>query len=65
MNLIVIFIIVLIGLIIFLAVRKRPSSSKHRSEAGEENPEAIGDEIRRLRELVDGAKPRGSSNAGG
>ena len=52
MNLIVIFIIVLIGLIIFLAVRKRPSSSKHRSEAGEENPEAIGDEIRRLRELV-------------
>ena len=52
MNLIVIGIIVLIGLIIVLIIKKRSSRSTPLSEGAQEQPQAIEDEIRRLRELV-------------
>ena len=52
MSLIIIGIIVIIGLIIILIVKKRSSPSTPRSEGGQEDPETIENEIRRLRELV-------------
>jgi len=51
-SLIIIGIIVIIGLIIILIVKKRSSPSTPRSEGGQEDPETIENEIRRLRELV-------------
>ena len=52
MNVIVIGIIVLIVLIIVLIVKKKSPRSTPHSEGAHEQPQAIEDEIRRLRELV-------------
>ena len=52
MNIIVIGIIALIVLIIVLIIKKRSPRSTPHSEGAHEQPQAIEDEIRRLRELV-------------